>query len=138
MVALFNEQLLDIRSEKMPPQSKKQPQKFTFKGFINLDFNDAERIEINTWLENQSLDVVDSIVAMIEDGAKLGYSYDESKNVYTISYTVKSANSPYRGKVFILKHSDVGKGTLIMRYVLDTRIDQGHYDFADESSKYDW
>ena len=75
---------------------------------------------------------------MIETGAKLGYSYDESKNIYTISYTVKDPESPYRGKVFILKHSDIVKGTLIVRYVLDTRIENGHYDFSDESSKYDW
>lgn len=112
--------------------------KFVFKGFVNLDFNDAEKIVVADWLTAFKPDAVDSIVVLAEAEFKVGIAYDDYHGVYHISLTCKKKRSPYYGYCFTLRHADVDRGIGIMRYVYDSLLEKELYKLGDEGGKFDW
>lgn len=119
-------------------RQSKEAKKFTFKGFQNLEFNDAEKIEISTWLEAFKPDLADTIVCVAEGGYKLGITYDDYHEVYHISATCKLKDSQYYGYVFVLQHIDPERGLAIMRYVYDGMLSKDLFEIKTKSTNNDW
>lgn len=122
----------------MAKRQKKEVVKFEFKGFQNLEFNDAEKKEIANWLDAFKPDLADTIVCITEGGYKLGVAYDDYHEVYHISATCKLKTSQYCGYVFVLQHVDAERGLAIIRYVYDGMLAKDLYEIKDKTTDNDW
>lgn len=122
----------------MPRPKKKVAVKFEFKGFINLEFNDAEKVEISDWIKSFKPALGDTIVCIIEAEYKLGITYDDYHEVNHISATCKRKTSKYYGYVFVLKHVDVERGLAIMRYVYDLLLATDLFEVEEKGKGADW
>lgn len=135
MIFLFTRYFVEVG---MPRKRRTTKDKFEFKGFINLAFNDEERTLVNDWLKMAEPGLEDSIAVLAEAGYKVGFAYDDHAEAYVISVTCKDMRSRYAGFCFVLKHSDIGKGAAIIRYVYDGFLAQDTFDVEADTNKYDW
>lgn len=119
-------------------RGRKKPKEFEFKGFVNLNFNDSEKVVIGEWIETFKPDVVDSLVVLCEAGYKVGFSYSDYHEALQVTATCRYAASKYYGRCFTFIHSDPGRAVAILRYVYDSMLAEELYELEDKNSKYDW
>lgn len=112
--------------------------KFEFKGFVNLEFNPAEKKALGDWLNTFNDDIADSITVLTEAQYKVGISYDEHHEAYSVTITCKYVSSPYFGYCFVLRHADVARGINVLRRVYDTLLSDGLYNVETRDDKHDW
>lgn len=112
--------------------------KFVFKGFENLEFTEAERNAVGSWIDSITDDPFDCIVVLVEAQYKVGLSYSEYHSVNQISATCKDKSSPYFGYCFTFRHSDVRRGLLAMRYIYDSLLAEELYELKAKQNEYDW
>ncbi|KKL05849.1 hypothetical protein LCGC14_2601930 [marine sediment metagenome] len=112
--------------------------KFEFKGFVNLEFTPDERQAMGDWLDTFNDSASDSIAVLTEAMYKVGFSYDDHNEAYSITITCKYRSSPYFGYCFVLRHSDITRGINILRRVYDTLLVDGLYNMQTGADKYDW
>jgi len=121
-------------SKRAAPKNKK----FSFKGFENLHFTEAEQDAITTWLSTFKDSLEDCIVVLAEAGYKVGMSYDDYDGVYQIALTCKDPTSTYHGWCFTLKHSDMSKAVMVVRHVYDKYLKEELWEVATKNNQYDW
>lgn len=126
------------KEQNVPRRGKTKPKEFEFKGFINVDFNDAERVEVNTWLDTFKPDALDSIIVLSEALFKVGFSYVEASGLTHVTITCKDASSPYFGYCFTFKHADCEKGVGVMRYLYDGMLAPESFAIGQNRDKHDW
>lgn len=112
--------------------------KFKFKGFENIEFTPAERDAVIAWIDTTKFDPMDCAAVIVEAGYKLGLGYDDYSNSNVVSATCKDPGSIYWGYCFTFKHSDLGRGLQIMRYLLDSALADELYDLEHRERHYDW
>ncbi len=111
---------------------------FKFKGFENVEFNDTERGAVLAWIKDANYDPIDCATVLVEAGYKVGLGYDDYSNINVVSLTCKDSNSPYFGTCFTFRHSDIGRGLQIARYLYDTSLIDEIYHLGAQSNRYDW
>lgn len=122
----------------MPKRKASNSGKFEFKGFENLEFTDQEKSAVGAWLDVVDGDAIDACTVLVEAEYKVGVSWDDWHGVYSITATCKLKGSMYNGYCFVLKHADVGKGLLVMRYVYDTLLSDELYSIGSNNNRFDW
>ncbi len=111
---------------------------FEFKGFHNLDFTQDQRIAILDWMTKFEEQPTDAVVVLVEGGYKVGIGYDDYHSTYQMSLTCKDTSSRYCGYCFTLKHGDVGRGLLILRYVYDSQLKNEVLRLDQPTRDFDW
>lgn len=122
----------------MTTKGRTSTKKFKFKGFENLEFNDLERQEVIAQVEHNKFDPVDCLVVLVEAGYKVGIGYDDYHACNAISITCKDEGSPYLGYCFVFRHTDLGRGLQVMRYVLDTQLADELYNLEKAGRLHSW
>ncbi len=120
------------------PRKKSRALKFEFKGFVNLEFTEAQKDAIQEWMQAFDETGADSIVVLVEAQWKVGISWDDYHSAYQVSATCKQAGSKYWGYCFTLKHADVTRGLWILRYVYDSQLKEELYRLDEPVKSYDW
>lgn len=122
----------------MAAKLKVVPKKFKFKGFENIEFSPLERDNVIAWIETTKFDPMDCAAVIVESGYKLGLGFDDYSGSNVVSATCKDPASIYFGYCFTFKHSDLGRGLQIMRYLLDSALVPELYDLEHKSTNNDW
>ncbi len=112
--------------------------KFKFAGFENVEFSGDERQKVIDWIDANDFDLVDCITVLIEAEWKVGFGYDAYNQTNVVSLTCKDENSAYFGVCFMFKHSDVGRGIKIARFMYDFFLRDGLYEMNKKSDTNDW
>jgi hypothetical protein len=112
--------------------------KFKFKGFVNVEFNAAEKARILDWVEAFGEAPLDAAVVLVEARYKIGIGWDDYHSANQVTLTCKDEDSKYYGHCFTLKHADLGKALLIFRFFYDHSLKDGLYVIEGEVDKYDW
>jgi len=122
----------------MTRKTKNSTGKFTFKGFVNIEFNDGEKESIGEWIRAFKPELNDCLVTLVESGYKVGISWSDHHDANQIALTCRAENSPYYGHCFVLVHVDVEFAVSVMRYVYDTLLKTELYQVSQSNGKYDW
>lgn len=109
-----------------------------FNGFLNIVFNDKERLEVNAWIEARSLSVHDCIVDIAERGFKTSISFDSRKDVWYFSFTGKRTNTIYDGYCVTLSHRDFEKAVFIGAYVVEVLLENGGVAIPGSEQDLEW
>ncbi len=117
---------------------KNRPKKFEFAGFINLDFTDDEKTNIDAWMDAFGEEPVHAVVSLVEANWKVGISWDDYHSTYQVALTCKDQASSYFGYCFTLKHDDVGKAMLVFRWFYDVMLKEDLYALNEKRKTYDW
>ena len=112
--------------------------KFTFKGFVNLDFTPTQKDALESRLISESWDGGDCIQVLLEEGYKLGFAYDDYHGTNQVSLTCKDLGSPYAGYCFTFKHNDPIRAILICRWFYDSFLKNEEYRVESNGNKFDW
>lgn len=117
---------------------KSKAKKFEFKGFHNLEFTPDQRQSISHWMKTFGEEPTDAAVVLVEAGYKVSIGYDDYHSTYQVSLTCKDTASTYCGYCFTLKHNDIGRGLLILRYVYDSQLKDEVMPLDQPPGDFDW
>lgn len=118
--------------------AKSKAKKFEFKGFHNLEFSPDQKKSILDWMMHFDEQPADAVVVLVEAGYKVSIGYDDYHSTYQVSLTCKDTSSTYCGYCFTLKHNDIGKGLLILRYIYDSQLKNEVMPLDQSTGDYDW
>ena len=119
-------------------KSKSRGKKFSFKGFVNLEFTVDQRTNILAWMENFGEEPVDALVVLVEAMWKFSLGWDTYHGAYQLSITCHDDTSSYFGRCFTLKHVDPGRGILVLRYIYDSQLKTELYRLDEPVGDHDW
>lgn len=119
-------------------RKKSSAKKFEFKGFHNLEFDPEQKAAILQWMDAFPESPTDAMVVLVEGGYKVSIGYDAYHGTYQMSLTCKDTSSEYCGYCFTLKHDDIGRGMIILRYVYDCQLQKGMLAVNEPKNTFDW
>lgn len=117
---------------------RKSKRKFEFKGFVNLEFSNDERDEITRWMEEFGEGPVDASVILVEAMWKVSLSWDSYHGAYQLAITCHEEGSTYYGRCFAMKHVDLARGLLILRWFYDEKLKNEVYALDEPGKGFDW
>lgn len=98
----------------MPAQTINTSGLWEFKGFINVEFTEAEMQEYGYW-EDPDVTALDQYLhAMISSDYKVTVSWSTWANMYQFSATCKNIESKYKGYVITITHEHVLQGLTVL------------------------
>ena len=100
-------------------------------------FNDQEKIEYENWISDRTLDILDCLLELQENGFKTSISSDGAKGTPLISISIKPRTQKDAGRVFLYRHSDLEKCIRIAYYHF-TVVSQFGQKLLEEDSTLDW
>jgi len=115
-------------------KSGKQP----FNGFINVDFNDKERIEVNAWLESRTLDDANVVLCLCERGYKVSVSFSSGRPCWYVSLTGKDTDTRYDGYCVVCSHADFSKAIAVAAYVAEVLLENEALPLPGQSDDLNW
>lgn len=106
---------------------------------INVDFNDKEKRDINTWIEGRTVVLSDELLDAVDGNFKVSFSRDDYHDLYLASFTSKQKiNGRKKRPIYLLRHADFTKLLAIAIYFFKVMLDSGMNDYTPELSEYDW
>lgn len=87
-----------------------------------VDFNDAERAEINDYLAVRDVTPLEAIRNAIDDNWSVRYTYRDEEGLYQVSLTQGGRSHTYGGCVFILSHPDLDKLEQVFYYFYEEQL----------------
>lgn len=81
-----------------------------------VDFNDAERLEINNHLEANRLDVRDALLRLLDESWSVRFSWTDFNLTYQVTLTQARRSHQYGGLVLLLNHPDLEKLEQVFAY----------------------
>lgn len=119
-------------------RARKRTKKFEFKGFVNLEFTLDEKTEILNWVEAFGETPIDALSAIVEGGYKVSCGWDNYHGISQINLTCNEASSSYYGYCFTMKHQDIGRALLVLRWFYDAQLKTELYRLDELRGDYDW
>lgn len=81
-----------------------------------VDFNDAEKTEINSWIEAGKADLSSALLGALDQGWTVRLSYSDYYAAYQFTLTQSLRSHTYGGLCFILNHPDLTKLEQVFAY----------------------
>lgn len=123
--------------KKKKPDSNSE-NKFHFKGFINVEFNDPEKEDFRNWMKGKAVDMISSMIEKSEEGWKCSFGYDAWNDAYTFALTGKKTGTRYDGYCLMVRHRDDGMLQLLAHYLCHHIVVDETEPLPDVQNDLDW
>lgn len=106
--------------------------------FVNLDFDDQQKADIMTWIDDRDLNLEDALIRMADKNYKLSLSLNNWSGDFTAAVTAKDTDNPRYNKCNTYHHTDMGRLIYIMLYVVEVLFESEDFNFAVKVQTNDW
>lgn len=107
--------------------------------FINVDFSLEDRLHINNWLADRTLNPTDILLEMVEAHFKMSMSWSASDDCFSFTMTEskqKERKAPLM--VYYFKHTDFQKGLGVFYWFFIEQLDKGTARYNEGQDDNSW
>lgn len=105
---------------------------------LTIDFTYEEQAEFRSWEKTVEIDVPSKFEEYVDDGFKMSQCWSEYFDCYYISATDKTAGTCIEGKTVSVRHADYDTAMLLMVYVIEVWVANGHAQLVEGNLGFGW
>ena len=106
--------------------------------FVQIHFNDQERLEANLWIENNTLSEIDCLLQVIDEGGKVSMSFSEYYDCYFGTITVRNGDAKKPAISYSFRHNDYTKIVKLVAFVWLHFVNNPLWAVEEEGKDLDW